>query len=183
MAVDVPSGVDAATGARPPTRWRPTSPSPSTPPRPGWSCPPGSEAAGEVVVWDIGLPAFLEPEPDLWVVSGDDVNVPGRRVDDHKYRAGYVAVVAGSRAYPGAAWLAAQGALLTGAGYVRLLMPSGAADGVRGRLVEVVLQEIGAGDRLDDAEPCWRSWPTTAWGPSLSVQAWVAQRLRPTPSA
>jgi len=117
----------------------------------GLVCPPGSEAAGEVLVWDIGIPQSLEPEPDLWVVNGDDVNVPGRRVDDHKYRAGYVAVLAGSAAYPGAAWLATQAAYRTGAGYVRLLMTTGGAQGVRNRLVEAVLQEIGSGDHLADA--------------------------------
>ena len=87
------------------------------------------------------------------MVTADDVNVPGRRVDDHKYRAGFVAVLAGSTAYPGAAWLAAQAAYRTGAGYVRLLMNSGAAAGVRSRLVEAVLQEIGPGDCLVDADP------------------------------
>jgi NAD(P)H-hydrate epimerase len=118
----------------------------------GLVCPPGSEAAGEVLVWDIGIPEYLEPKPDVWVVTEDDVNVPGRRVDDHKYRAGYVAVLAGSTAYPGAAWLAAQAAYKTGAGYVRLLMTAGAAAGVRGRLVETVLEDIGPGDHLADAE-------------------------------
>jgi NAD(P)H-hydrate epimerase len=72
-------------------------------------------------------------------------------VDDHKYRAGYVAVLAGSAAYPGAAWLASQAAYRTGAGYVRLLMTSGAAAGVRNRLVETVLEDLGPGDFLSDA--------------------------------
>ncbi|NLO26784.1 MAG: NAD(P)H-hydrate dehydratase [Actinobacteria bacterium] len=152
VAVDVPTGVDAATGniatgtvAADVTVTFHTA-------KTGLVCPPGAEAAGEVLVWDIGIPESLEPEPDLWVVKDDDVNVPGRRVDDHKYRAGYVAVLAGSIAYPGAAWLAAQAAYRAGAGYVRLLMNSGAADGVRNRLVEAVLQEIGPGDHLADAE-------------------------------
>jgi ADP-dependent NAD(P)H-hydrate dehydratase / NAD(P)H-hydrate epimerase len=153
LAVDVPSGVDATTGSIA----RDTVAADITitfhAAKSGLVCPPGSEAAGEVLVCDIGLPGFLEPEPDLWLVTADDVNVPGRRVDDHKYRAGYVAVVGGSRSYPGAAWLAARAAYRTGAGYVRLLMSGGAADGVRGRLVETVLQEIGAGDWLDDAGP------------------------------
>ena len=161
LAVDVPSGVDATTGsiARDAVAADITITFHAA--KSGLVCPPGSEAAGEVLVWDIGLPGFLEPKPDLWVVTADDVNlpgrteedvnIPGRRVDDHKYRAGYVAVVAGSAAYPGAAWLAARAAYRTGAGYVRLLMSAGAADGVRGRLVETVLQEIGAGDCLDDA--------------------------------
>ena len=153
IAVDVPSGVDAATGGRAKDAVAADVTITFHAAKTGLVCSPGAEAAGEVVVWDIGLPAFLEPEPDLWVVTGEDVNIPGRRVDDHKYRAGFVAVLAGSRDYPGAAWLAAQSAVRTGAGYVRLLMTSGAADGVRGRLVEAVLQEVGPGDCLQDAAP------------------------------
>ena len=151
LAVDVPSGVDAATGSIAPGTVAADVTVTFHAAKSGLVCPPGSEAAGEVLVWDIGIPESLEPEPDLWVVTDDDVNLPGRRVDDHKYRAGYVAVLAGSTAYPGAAWLAAQAAYRTGAGYVRLLMTAGAAAGVRNRLVETVLQEIGPGDHLADA--------------------------------
>jgi hydroxyethylthiazole kinase-like uncharacterized protein yjeF len=153
LAVDVPSGVDAATGSIAADTVVADVTITFHAAKSGLVCPPGSEAAGEVLVWDIGIPESLEPEPDLWVVTTDDVNVPGRRVDDHKYRAGYVAVLAGSTAYPGAAWLATQAAYRTGAGYVRLLMTAGAADGVRNRLVEAVLQEIGPGDHLVDAGP------------------------------
>jgi hydroxyethylthiazole kinase-like uncharacterized protein yjeF len=153
LAVDVPSGVDATTGAiaRGAVAAEVTVTFHAA--KSGLVCPPGSEAAGEVLVWDIGIPESLEPEPDLWVVTAEDVNIPGRRVDDHKYRAGYVAVLAGSTAYPGAAWLASQAAYRAGAGYVRLLMTAGAAEGVRGRLVETVLQEIGPGEHLSDAGP------------------------------
>lgn len=151
LAVDVPSGVDANTGSIAAGTVAADVTVTFHAPKSGLVCPPGSEAAGEVLVWDIGIPESLEPEPDLWVVTHEDVNVPGRRVDDHKYRAGYVAVLAGSTAYPGAAWLATQAAYRTGAGYVRLLMTTGAADGVRNRLVEAVLQEVGPGDHLADA--------------------------------
>ncbi len=98
-------------------------------------------------------PTRWSRSPTCGWCPADDVNVPGRRVDDHKYRAGYVAVLAGSTEYPGAAWLATQAAYKVGAGYVRLLMPAGAADGVRNRLVEGVLQEIGPGEFLSDAAP------------------------------
>jgi len=153
LAVDVPSGVDAATGSLAAGAVAADVTITFHAAKSGLVCPPGSEAAGEVVVWDIGIPESLEPEPDLWVVTAEDVNVPGRRVDDHKYRAGYVAVLAGSTAYPGAAWLATQAAYRVGAGYVRLLMTADAADGVRDRLVEGVLQEIGPGKFLTDAGP------------------------------
>jgi NAD(P)H-hydrate epimerase len=152
LAVDVPSGVDATTGARAAGTVAADITITFHAAKSGLVCSPGCEAAGEVVVWDIGIPASLEPEPDLWVVTGEDVNVPGRRVDDHKYRAGYVGVLAGSRAYPGAAWLASQGAAKAGAGYVRLLVPVGAAEGLRSRLVETVMSEVGSGDFLDQAD-------------------------------
>ncbi len=151
LAVDVPSGVDATTGGLAAGAVAADVTITFHAAKSGLVCPPGSEAAGEVVVWDIGIPESLEPRPDLWVVTPDDVNVPGRRVDDHKYRAGYVAVLAGSTAYPGAAWLATQAAYKAGAGYVRLLMTAGAAGSVRDRLVEGVLQEIGPGDAVSDA--------------------------------
>ncbi len=153
VAVDVPTGVDASTGSIAAGCVAADVTVTFHAAKTGLVCPPGSEAAGEVIVWDIGIPESVEPEPDLWVVTEEDVNIPGRRVDDHKYRAGYVAVLAGSKAYPGAAWLAAQAAYRTGAGYVRLLMPAGAAETVRSRLMETVLQEVGAGDIIDDAAP------------------------------
>ena len=153
VAVDVPTGVDAATGSIAAGTVAADVTVTFHAAKSGLVCPPGSEAAGEVLVWDIGIPESLEPEPDLWVVTGEDVNVPGRRVDDHKYRAGYVAVLAGSAGYPGAAWLASQAAYRAGAGYVRLLMTSGAAAGVRNRLVETVLEDLGLGDFLSDPAP------------------------------
>ncbi len=150
IAVDIPSGVDGTTGSIAADTVAADVTITFHAAKSGLVCPPGIEAAGEIVVWEIGLPAFLEPEPDLLVVSPEDVRIPGRRADDHKYRAGFVAVVAGSRAYPGAAWLTSRAAARAGAGYVRLVMASKAAEGVRDRLVEVVLQEAGSGDCLDD---------------------------------
>jgi NAD(P)H-hydrate epimerase len=150
VAVDVPSGVDAATGAIAKGCVAADVTVTFHGAKTGLVCPPGSEAAGEVVVWNIGIPDFLEPEPDVWVVTEEDVNIPGRRVDDHKYRAGYVVVLGGSKAYPGAAWLTAQAAYRTGAGYVRLLMPAKAA-GVMRPFLETVLEEVGEGEILEDA--------------------------------
>jgi ADP-dependent NAD(P)H-hydrate dehydratase / NAD(P)H-hydrate epimerase len=152
VAVDVPSGVDASSGAMAEGCVAADITITFHAAKTGLVCPPGCEAAGEVIVWDIGIPAFLEPEPDLWVVAKDDVNVPGRRVDDHKYRAGYVVVLAGSKAYPGAAWLASHAAYRTGAGYVRLLMPAKAAETMH-PFLETVLEEIGTGDILEEGAP------------------------------
>lgn len=140
IAVDVPTGVDAATGSIASGTVAATCTITFHAPKSGILCPPGSEAAGEVLVWDIGLPGFLEPGPDVRVVTAADVVVPGRRVDDHKYRAGFVAVLAGSIEYTGAAHLASWAAVRSGAGYVRLVTPPEVAAALRDRLTEVVVR-------------------------------------------
>ncbi len=150
VAVDVPTGVDASTGKVAAGAVAADCTVTFHAAKSGIVTPPGSEAAGEVLVWDIGLPRFREPAPDVRVVTAADVEVPGRRPDDHKYRAGLVVVLAGSRDYPGAALLAASAAARCGAGYVRLLTARAAADVVRERLVEVVVRGVGAGDHVDD---------------------------------
>ncbi|MHB9150824.1 MAG: NAD(P)H-hydrate dehydratase [Thermoleophilia bacterium] len=150
VAVDVPTGVDADTGETASGVVAATCTVAFHAAKTGTVCPPGSEAAGEVVVWDIGIPRFLEPAPDVRVVTAAEVAVPGRRPDDHKYRAGFVAVVAGSRDFPGAAYLAASAAARCGAGYVRLVTAGGAASVLRERLVEVVVEEADPGEALTD---------------------------------
>lgn len=157
VAVDVPTGVDAGSGEVVAGAVAADCTVTFHAAKSGLLCPPGSEAAGEVLVWDIGLPRFLEPEADVRVVTARDVVVPGRRPDDHKYRAGLVAVVAGSRAYPGAAILASGAAARCGAGYVRLVTSAGAAPALRERLVDVVVEEAGAGDHLGDADAVLRA--------------------------
>ena len=151
VAVDVPTGVDADTGETASGAVAATCTVTFHAAKTGIVCPPGSEAAGEVVVCDIGIPHFLETAPDVRVVTAADVAVPGRRPDDHKYSAGLVAVVAGSKDFPGAAYLAAGAAARCGAGYVRLVTSAGAASVLRERLVEVVVEEADSGDVLADA--------------------------------
>jgi NAD(P)H-hydrate epimerase len=150
LACDVPTGVDAADGSLAEGAVAASLTVTFHAAKSGLTAPPGAEAAGEVLVWDIGLPRWLEPEPDLRVVTESEVRLPGRRPDDHKYRAGFVAVVAGSAAYPGAALLAAGGAGKAGAGYVRLVAPGGAAGALRAASLEVVVREAGPGEVLSD---------------------------------
>lgn len=72
---------------------------------------------GRIVVADIGIAA----ESALARIERPRLRAPGP--DDHKYRRGYVAVLAGGM--PGAAALAASAAARSGAGYVRLFAPGG----------------------------------------------------------
>ena len=89
--------------------------------KPGLLLPPGARAAGRVELVDLGLdlpgaPAVVRLEPadvaDLWPVPAPDA---------HKYTRGVVGVVAGSRAYQGAAVLTTSAAVRAGVGMVRYL--------------------------------------------------------------
>ena len=89
--------------------------------KPGLLLPPGTHAAGRVELVDLGLdlagvPAVVRLEPgdvaDLWPVPAPDA---------HKYTRGVLGVVAGSRAYQGAAVLTTSAAVRAGIGMVRYL--------------------------------------------------------------
>jgi hydroxyethylthiazole kinase-like uncharacterized protein yjeF len=117
VAVDVPSGVDGATGAveGPVVAAHATVAMGAE--KLGTAVSPGARCAGEVEVADIGIPvtgsmaAMVEP--------GDVVGVlPRRSPDAHKRSGGSVAVLAGSNDVTGAAVLTARGAARMGAGYV-----------------------------------------------------------------
>ena len=162
LAVDVPTGLDADTGARGPGAVRATATVTF-----GWLKPGlllGADYAGLVEVAPIGLapPAGWQayPEPGtIFAVTADDVRhvvgTPKRETD--KYRRGVVGVVAGSERYPGAAALVCRGAQRAGCGYVRLRAPRAVADTVRAAYPEVVAGEgradawvVGPGLGTDD---------------------------------
>lgn len=88
---------------------------------------PAARHMGRLVVADIGI----EAEGSLSAIDRPVLRPPGP--DDHKYRRGYVAVIAGEM--PGAAVLAASAAARAGAGYVRLL-----ADGFAPGLPSAIVQ-------------------------------------------
>jgi ADP-dependent NAD(P)H-hydrate dehydratase / NAD(P)H-hydrate epimerase len=92
--------------------------------------PPARLLAGDLVVADIGIPVDViegleGPRVELLTREGVRALIPDRRADAHKGDFGRVLVVAGSRGKTGAAHLAAQGALRSGAGLVTVAIPAG----------------------------------------------------------
>ncbi|GAA4484293.1 NAD(P)H-hydrate dehydratase [Gluconacetobacter asukensis] len=121
VAVDMPSGIDGATGLV--LGYAPSAEMTVTFVRakPGHLLLPGREKLGRLVVADIGMPDTVwdavpvrtwRNEPGLW-------QVPGQTVDSHKYARGVVSICGGGT-MPGAARLAAGAARMAGAGLVRL---------------------------------------------------------------
>jgi hydroxyethylthiazole kinase-like uncharacterized protein yjeF len=115
LAVDIPSGVDGLTGAAGDSTMTAVRTVTFAGAKPGLLLGRGAELAGEVVVADIGLDVSAA---GAWLLEDDDIVLPSRRRDSHKWNAA-VWVVAGSPGMGGAATLCARAAQRTGAGYVR----------------------------------------------------------------
>jgi hydroxyethylthiazole kinase-like uncharacterized protein yjeF len=137
LAVDLPSGVEPDTGAvsGPAVRAEATVTFGAL--KRAHVLATGPEHAGRLRLVDIGLGPEL-PEPDLIRLDAVDVGrawpVPGPA--DDKYSQGVPGIAAGSPRFPGAAVLAAGGAVLATSGMVRFA--GTAAEAVRTRWPEVI---------------------------------------------
>jgi hydroxyethylthiazole kinase-like uncharacterized protein yjeF len=145
VAVDVPSGGDASTGAVD----GPAFPAMHTVTfgavKLGLVVGEGRGFAGEVHLIDIGLGDHL-PTPSVARLTDADVaaRLPLPSSDDDKYSQGVVGIVAGSTTYPGAGVLCTGAALRTRPGLVRYA--GTAADGVRAAWPEAIVTDGRPGD-------------------------------------
>ncbi|MFF2008228.1 NAD(P)H-hydrate dehydratase [Streptomyces sp. NPDC058195] len=139
VAVDLPSGVEAATGEVRGEAVRADVTVTFGTYKPGLLVDPAAERTGALHLVDIGLGPELPAVPELEALQYADVAalLPEPAAESDKYRRGVVGVVAGSARYPGAAVLAVSGALRGGAGAVRYVGPG--ADAVIARHPETLV--------------------------------------------
>src|SRR5436305_7349210 len=151
VAVDIPSGVNAATGEVAGAAVNADVTVTMHGPKVGLAVAPGRFHAGEVEVADIGLEAG---ETRHRLVTPEILEeVPRRAPRDNKYTAGHVLVVGGSRGMTGAAALAARAALRAAAGYGTICAPEESVPVLEELVTEAVkrpLQQVdGAAARAD----------------------------------
>jgi len=146
VAVDMPSGVDGATGAVRGVALAAALTVTFFRKKPGHLLLPGRRLCGPTSVADIGIPAAAlgeiaprthENGPDLWLDQ-----FPWPKLEDHKYRRGH-ALVAGGEIMTGAARLAARAAGRMGAGLVTLAAPHAAWPVYASALASVIVRGIG----------------------------------------
>ncbi len=164
VAVDLPSGIDADTGAvdGPAVRADVTVTFGAI--KPGLLIDPGAGHAGTVELVDIGLGPYLTDAPQAAAPQRDDISglLPRPGAESDKYRRGVLGLLAGSDRFTGAVLLATGGAVHGGAGMVRVVTEEVAAVLVRQAWPEAVITvHPDAGD-----------WDLT--GSVGRVQAWVA---------
>ncbi|MGI9402296.1 MAG: NAD(P)H-hydrate epimerase, partial [Rhizobiaceae bacterium] len=154
VAVDLPSGIDGNAGAVMGVAVRAVHTVTFFRKKPGHLCFPGKSHCGEVSVADIGIgsevldeikPQFSENQPGLWYWQ-----LPKYRSDGHKYSRGHALIVSGGQSRTGAARLAAEAALRSGAGLVTLASPPEALATNADHLTAVMLLRMEGSDGLKD---------------------------------
>ncbi|NMB25353.1 MAG: NAD(P)H-hydrate dehydratase [Firmicutes bacterium] len=126
LAIDVPSGLDATTGAIAGSCIRADITVTLAAPKIGLFVYPGADMAGTVLVANIGIPPMVLDSGgagNLLTAQGLKGLMHPRPSAGHKGTFGHVLVLAGSVGMTGAAALAARGALVAGAGLVSLGIP------------------------------------------------------------
>ena len=150
IAVDMPSGLDANTGAVDPGCLYANATITLGYPKPGLYNFPGAERAGKVIIADIGIPPALAQDVTTELITEDWARsvLPKRPASANKGTFGKVMVVAGSINYIGAAYLACMGAARVGAGLVTLGTAQSLLPILAAKLTEVTyipLPEAGTG--------------------------------------
>jgi ADP-dependent NAD(P)H-hydrate dehydratase / NAD(P)H-hydrate epimerase len=189
VAVDIPSGVDGATGAVAGAAAHADLTVTFGAPKPGLVLLPGATSAGVIEVEPIGFPPDLI-RGDLLLVEAGDVAamLPHRAPDTHKRAAGFAVVVGGSRLMTGAPTLAGTAAYRAGAGLVAVAVAEAVLPVVQGALREAVFVELpetdagtaaGGSARLDEV---LAQAGALALGPGMTTdertQGWIRELVR-----
>jgi ADP-dependent NAD(P)H-hydrate dehydratase / NAD(P)H-hydrate epimerase len=180
LALDVPSGVDADSGAvegeAVGARWTVAFGAPKR----GTLLHPGRARAGRLLAVEIGFPPWefgVEPHQ-----SGGRLLTPGwarrhwipRELVTHKNAAGRLLLMAGSPGMAGAAILSARGALRAGVGFLHLATPGALRDLVQGAVPGAVHVAMESEEELDEA---LMAADAVALGPGLGLTSEVARIL------
>lgn len=188
LAVDLPTGVDADTGAVDPHcaavdetvafGWS----------KAGLHVLPGSPLAGRVEVVDIGMPASLGEalKTELMTHGLARSALPERPPGAHKGTFGSALIVAGSPQYVGAAHLACMGALRTGPGIVTLAVARSIYPILAAKLTETTFEPLDDKDGYLTAQEAsavrrvlaGRAYEALLVGPGLGQGGYVQAFLK-----
>lgn len=199
LAIDIPSGVEADTGAVSDVAVRAAKTIALGLPKPGHLLGQGAIYAGELTVDSIGIPRqLLEDEAILQACIDDGLAaalLPPRPRTAHKGTCGRILIVAGSRGMTGAAALCTEASLRAGCGIATLAVPESQQPILAVKLTEAMTvpvpeQEpgvLGGSEALKALVPLVEGYDAVLVGPGLGraqvtgafVKALVREADRP----
>ncbi len=179
VAVDIPSGIHADTGAVLGIAVRAQHTVTFARLKLGLLAGEGMVHAGQVHVADIGL---VRGGPGSFVATlpegpGDLPAWPTRASTDHKHRSGHLLVIAGSAPMAGAAVLCCQAALACGVGLVSLVATRGTWPRLAQLPPEVMVVDAGEGTRMrvPVSDDVFKGRTTVVAGPGLGGGGGISQ--------
>lgn len=183
IAVDIPSGLNGETGEASSSCIIATETAFLGLPKMGFFLRNGWNYVGNLVYVDFGLPKeYIEQaKSELIMLSPDMLKplLPPIVRNRHKYQAGYVVSLAGSRNMPGAAMLSSLASLSSGAGIVRLLYPEGMEQELVAGPLELIRMPYGYNkEGVDLIVETMNRASATLVGPGLGVTPSTRQMLR-----
>lgn len=173
IAIDIPSGIDATTGAILGTAFRADYTITFGLKKLGMFFSDGIDYCGKIICKDIGFPenAIRQVKPQIYAYDESDKDKLPKRIDNsNKGTYGRVAVIAGSKNMSGAAYLCSKAAYSTGAGLVKIYTHESNRTILQSQLPEAVMMTYndyeGALSCIEDA----MKWATViVVGPGLGV--------------
>ncbi len=138
LAMDLPTGLDCDTGDVDPACVVADVTISLGYPKRGHLTLPGADFAGALEVADIGIPPGLDYDVSLDLIDADMASstLPPRLSDSHKGTYGRAMIVAGSRDFLGAAYLAANAAGRVGCGLATIAIPESLVPSVAAKAIE-----------------------------------------------
>ncbi len=178
LALDVPSGLSADTGAVPGEAVRADVTVSFIGAKLGLYTGPGLDFRGELVQADLGVPqSVMDAVPGCPLLQFDPDSLPPLNVNTYKHRAGHLVVVGGDFNLGGAPLMAAEAALRAGTGLVSVVTRAAHRPAILARCPEIMVQdadETGAvADLLDRAS-------AVALGTGLGRGSWAERLFRMT---
>lgn len=148
VAVDLPTGVNADTGAVDPLAIEPDMTVTFGLPKVGMYQAPASSMLGKVQVIDIGIPQAAQEAVQLELMTARLVRtlLPMRRDDSNKGTYGRLLVIGGSQRFVGAPAMVGTAAYRAGAGLITIACPDTVQTMLAGSLPEATWLPMAAGD-------------------------------------
>ena len=170
LALDIPSGVDAGTGAIPGEAVQAQVTVTFGAPKLGALLHPGRARAGRLVAVEIGFPpAPLDAEiAEVVTPAWAQEHLPVRGLDTHKNAVGRLVIVAGKPGMAGAAVLGARAAFRAGAGLVQVASPAPNRAVLQTAVPEAIFVDPDDGRALEVA---LEQASAVAVGPGLGTEA------------